>query len=669
MEKKDLKTTWQKTVRISTERRESLNYYKYLCQQIGSEEVVKMRRLALTMIDIGKPLACAYNMYNTITSGSKGEGLHFESSDFDIMFINPFFKVYEPETAVVSKCWSIPLIMNTEETQPCFTQLRLINHPLLRLLFTKIWEQSHLGCMLSSEQYKLFYLSIADQLVTNTVKIHGPCLTDIDDRSDTAMCLKCDQWIIQAHPWIKRPRKVWPSTKIISKIISCGVLFVPIGCKGSVNENLEWRISFSVAEKYLIFSFSHTQFLCYALLKILLKEIIEKHADLKGLLCSYYLKTLMFWISEETDSNVWRPDNIIPCFMACLQRLLYCVKYSNLSHYFIPENNFFYSRFNAMNKEQLDTILHDLYEQGINCLASSETLKDYRMQSYNITASLTSGYVEIINQTCSYFLHLGFDQLIHILLYYSRTGLCRGLLALHLSKACWFAPDTSLDKYSSENKHQYYKYKHDLSHLLIGVQSEAVSGWLLLASMFYVHKEYVASLTVINHAMQKYTDDKIFTKSTTPSELTFVQTHQLNLMKNEKLYTVLKTLTIDPLMFHEKSSIIPKELQLVVKYCHIMYPPKAFSDFLRFLCYYHLHDTKSCKYHFKQLLNTIVNSSSKAILSSFSPLIMCGIALQLMGEKQIARMCFQAVYTHDSYKTTKCAASSFLNLYSSFEKC
>lgn len=255
------------------------------------------------------------------------------------------------------------------------------------------------------------------------------------------------------------------------------------------------------------------------------------------------------------------------------------------------------------------------------------------------------------------------------MLYYSRTVLCRGLLALHLSKACWFAQDTTIDRYSSENKHQYYKYKHDLSHLLIGVQSEAVSGWLLLASMFYVHKEYVASLTVINHAMQKYTDDKIFTKSTTPSELTFVQTHQLNLMKNEKLYTVLKTLTIDPLMFHLKSSIIPQELQLVNKNSHITYYPKAFLDFLRFLCYYHLHDTKSCEDHCIQLLNTIVNSSNEELFSIFSPLIMCGIALQLMGETTTARMCFQVVDTHDIYKITKFAASSYLNLSSSFEKC
>jgi hypothetical protein len=68
---------------------------------------------------------------------------------------------------------------------------------------------------------------------------------------------------------------VWFNIKdIVSTIESYGVLLVPIGCKNSPNERLEWRISFFVAEKHMIYSFSHTQLLCYALLKHLLKEVI-----------------------------------------------------------------------------------------------------------------------------------------------------------------------------------------------------------------------------------------------------------------------------------------------------------------------------------------------------------------------------------------------------------
>ncbi|VDI42924.1 Hypothetical predicted protein [Mytilus galloprovincialis] len=275
----------------------------------------------------------------------------------DTMYIDYNFKVYESETDVIPDGITIPLIMSTEETEPCFAQLRRQGRPQPNQVDLKhLWVNNNLGCMLSSKRYILFCLWLSAPYGVKH-KIHGPCITDINEVFDLAMCLKCDKWICQAQPWVYRSRTAWPKPEIISKIISFGVLFVPIGCKGSIHENLEWRISFSVAEKFLIYSFNHTQLLCYALLKIFLKEIVERNADLKGLLCSYFLKTLMCWILEETDQALWRPDNIIPCFMACLQRLLYYVRYSNLPHYFIPEKDLFYSRFNVMNKHRLEIIL------------------------------------------------------------------------------------------------------------------------------------------------------------------------------------------------------------------------------------------------------------------------------------------------------------------------
>lgn len=91
---------------------------------------------------------------------------------------------------------------------------------------------------------------------------------------------------------MSRPRiSHWPSTQLVLKIVSSGVLFMPIGCTGSINEDIEWRISFSVADKLLIYSFNHTQLLCYGLMKLLLKDVIDKRQSLKGLLCSYFLKT------------------------------------------------------------------------------------------------------------------------------------------------------------------------------------------------------------------------------------------------------------------------------------------------------------------------------------------------------------------------------------------
>ncbi|VDI83204.1 Hypothetical predicted protein [Mytilus galloprovincialis] len=501
--------------RNSIQKVESLNFYKYLCNKIGSEEVVKIRRLTYGISDIGHP-------NKLITSGSKGEGLNLKTSDLDVMVISNDYVVYQSETEVL-EVRKATFIMNTEDTQPGYSQLYfLTNHGNLKMIpisiLVNMLRKKRLRDVLSSEQFRRFMLSLPYVRTMVEPKVHGPCISDKYDRLDIVWCLKCDKWVFQAHPWVSRPRTKWPPHELISKIISFGVLFVPIGCKGSINEHLEWRISFSVAEKCLIFSFSHTQFLCYALLKILLKEIVEQHGELKGLLCSYFLKTLMFWIAEETESYLWKPDNIIPCFMACLQRRLYCVRYSILSHYFIPDNNLFFSRFNITIKNQMNTILKNVYEQGISCFASSETLPDYHSYSFKIAESVISRNVRFVQQLMPTFLTMrctsnqdNISRLLYEFLHNLITGSSRGLFAIQISAAFMVSAETTNYQNTTGNKSHYLRYKLDLSHLMIGLHSDSVSGLLMLASFFYVHENYFASLVVISYTLQKYTDEKIET--------------------------------------------------------------------------------------------------------------------------------------------------------------
>ncbi|CAG2197578.1 unnamed protein product [Mytilus edulis] len=151
--------------RFSREKKgESLNFYNYLCQKIGSEEVMKIRRLESTIGDIGDG--------RKITSGSKGEGLNFRSSDLDIMCIDDFFKVYQSHEEVVGDIRTTHLIMNTEDSPPCYTQLCIPNHQRVK---ETMWIKTHLGYMFSSEQYKLSVLSLIPRIFpAGTMQIHGP---------------------------------------------------------------------------------------------------------------------------------------------------------------------------------------------------------------------------------------------------------------------------------------------------------------------------------------------------------------------------------------------------------------------------------------------------------------------------------------------------------------
>lgn len=59
-------------------------------------------------------------------------------------------------------------------------------------------------------------------------------------------------------------------------------------------DEIEWRLSFSQAELQMVYSFNHTQFLCYGMFKIFLKEVLCSSTH-ESLICSYFLKTVLFW--------------------------------------------------------------------------------------------------------------------------------------------------------------------------------------------------------------------------------------------------------------------------------------------------------------------------------------------------------------------------------------
>ncbi|VDI64467.1 Hypothetical predicted protein [Mytilus galloprovincialis] len=277
-----------------TDRELSLKIYQFLCNIVGTEEVVQTRRKRFCAFDSVLRIL----NFTVISSGSKAEGLDLNGSDYDQMCIYHLVKVYENKETVSSSEKNTPIVMDISDTKPGFTKLKLYEQR--HMYHINQWRES-----VNGETYISSKLFREHELPGNMI-IHGPCQSLPGDYYDMARCLRCEEWITPAHQWVFRSRSTWPDHRLVMSVIKEGVLFVPIGCKGSLNEDLEWRISFSMAEKQLIFSFSHTQLLCYALLKIILKDIIKgKHGDL---ICSYFLKTILFWVFEESRPSDWHPD-------------------------------------------------------------------------------------------------------------------------------------------------------------------------------------------------------------------------------------------------------------------------------------------------------------------------------------------------------------------------
>ncbi|XP_071146310.1 uncharacterized protein [Mytilus edulis] len=623
----------------------SLALYNYLCHNIvGTEDHVKTIRLMNTMRD-----NLSSNMsFTGITSGSFGEGLQMRGSDLDIMQVEKSIKVNADKQPDFNPSITY-LSMDTDDVKPGFTQLRL---EYSRSQYDLECCEEHNGKIyFSSALWKGNLLLVGDD---KGETIHGPCITDKTGDLDLAYSLHCKTWISSAVNWITRSSSSWPSHNVKQSIIKHGVLFVPIGVHGSPKEDLEWRISFSVAEKLLINTFTHTQLMCYALLKIILKDVVANDSECKDLLCSYFLKTIIFWISEELPSSVWKPNNLIHCFMRCLNRLVYCVEHSVCSHYFIPENNLFENKIEGRARDVLLNKLNTLHSYGWRCILFSDQISNFDVAMWNFPSEPFALYVndvkKIVQSSILYWANFFLKNYSELDIF--NTGLLHNircyqfslkqLYAYYISQRCRSqAQRLPLDGAIINNKYQYKQYKSCLSTLLTNVYHDAVSGWLMIASLFYKTKQYKKALHIIRYSISKCTSDKLFLGLT----LSHIHYQSLKLLSFNKtsVACLLKILFVDLIQLTENSTLTPEEL--LMEGCNNEYyiPSTAYAYFLSVLCHYHLNDVRQCQDSIQGLKLVIgerylmVDADVRGTAEAYTLL---GIALQLFGDKESARQAF-----------------------------
>jgi tetratricopeptide (TPR) repeat protein len=400
----------------------------------------------------------------------------------------------------------------------------------------------------------------------------------------------------------------------------------------------------------LIYTFTHVQLMCYALMKILLKDVIDSNDDCKGLLCSYYIKNIIFWVSEELALSIWQPQNLIYCFMRCFERLLYCVEYSMCPHYFIPEINMFENKIEGHERQMLLERLKVLYSYEWRCILLSKQLSKYRVISNNRISASNERMEYIKSILCSKSVHLSFpgDGKITFPRYCQSPRLQSYFHYFMSLRYNYTAQHIYVDD-RKRNKTKYNQYRTCLSYLLCHLNHDSVSGWLLLASFYYRMKHYNTALNIVSYAVSKCTTEKVYYEENLSNE-------QYALIKTKtpqsiSITRVLKLFLVRYVNFTRQSTLIPEELELeVVNGLHHL-PPVAYSHFMCFLCHYHLNNVNQCHSALVDLQQTI--SEDYFILNNMqrSNSYNClGVTYALIGNHEMATLSFlQAVELDTSY--------------------
>ncbi|KAL4705139.1 hypothetical protein ACJJTC_018710 [Scirpophaga incertulas] len=160
---------------------------------------------------------------------------------------------------------------------------------------------------------------------------------------------KADQWIIRERKIIQNPRTnfsyQWPTKYMVKKAIGFGCLLIPIGYRPkrglNKNQNLQWKVIFPAAERYLESCLAHAHMRCYLFSLILHKTYLENVVSKIGIDASH-LKNHLFWQCEDNYAK-WPEHRLGESLRMFLRSFYVHFGQGRFPNYFIANCNDFKS--------------------------------------------------------------------------------------------------------------------------------------------------------------------------------------------------------------------------------------------------------------------------------------------------------------------------------------
>ena len=629
-----------------------------LDETVGTAEMVKTRQDFCRLDDCLKSTIKTTAVYYT---GSKAEGLDLPGSDDDYMLdINDELNIKVMQTSHDTHDSSSQNILYvcTENVPPGFAILRIDTHchdPFLFRVSRGINGVPHLSSVLFMRE------RLQNENQTNAiVAIQGPSLETwnrYDDRSESGTdyvpSIHCPFWPSGAEEWVQRTRHYgWPTSRDIADITSFGCHLVPIGHPLSPRKDMEWRISFSVAERTLVWAFNHVQIQCYAILKIILKEFVKvKCSPQNYVLCSYFIKTFLFWKFENTETTFWRAENFRDCIIFLLIEFRQCVQEGFLRHYFFPRFNLLCIKLTREAQKELLQILGTMMQCDISILKDCKTLSkvwsqfitiDYKdainmLRNKNVVRSdeCTMTYASLLlDYMARYFAKLVPQTLVPL---YGMP-----LASLLLRHYAWISNILALQPFST-NQDMYKQQRHAVND----ISSFDISTCKLRYAMVLLMKvDYTACLRAVNNVLSRIPPYALYMSggeivSSNESKSLYEQIYQesdIDIMKRTRTSWLMDLrftkdmLETVPLAIHVELSFCDPELGVKVS-------PFTFAYYLMFLCYHELRQYEDRDRALRLLLD-VVNNPEQCEASMYRTLNIAGHCLLLAGQRDRARELF-----------------------------
>lgn len=214
---------------------------------------------------------------------------------------------------------------------------------------------------LNSKEFLCHFISLFQETLAEGLGISQETLHNATWKGSSVYCapweiipaLSCS-WPTEANEWIFRQRESridpvtkqmvqWPTLDMINRITNLGCHVIPMGFAPKTGTNpqrdLEWKIVFPEAERYLESRLTAAQAKVYIITKALFKAFVEPSSENGiNMFTSEHLRSHLFWQCEH-NYVAWPEDRLGETILKFLCSLLHCIKIHRLPDYFMPKRN------------------------------------------------------------------------------------------------------------------------------------------------------------------------------------------------------------------------------------------------------------------------------------------------------------------------------------------
>ena len=609
----------------------------------GTEEVVQIRKELCRIVDC--IYSCNSRKVNIYYTGSKAEGVDLPGSDDDYMFdYNNLLDICVSESMqeLMQSSRTNKFLAVTENVKPGFIRLTPFNQLRSSFLRRSLLTMDD-STYLSSQLYVSSFYNTLNRFFPNS-RIQGPSMEiwnryqDLSESGDDNVnSIHCQFWPSLAAEWNIRPRRYgWPTLQEKEKIVEFGCHVVPIGHPLSSSKSVEWRLSFSIAEKILVWSFNHTQMQCYATMKLILKEYIKRKCteEHKGVLCSYFIKTFLFWQYEATNQSFWQTTSFTECLTYLFHEFTSCIQNGVLRHYFIPRFNLLEIKLTPDAQTELLQHFRVLIQGGVSMLAQCVSLSgawskfcqggelmetEVRMRKILKISKYDNDYCLIrkLQQKGLPILLTGGPTIEHglVALHRAQQDRFSSLQLLAIKWLCLFINIKRFERFSQGNKAKYNCVKAFNKNIF---GTDIASSKLWLATFLLQQGDYSSSLQNINDVLSSIPPYALYfgcTKADDHYKLMYREAYsEVNIIRRAK-----EAWLFDIFITKRDKPFVPCAIQIeidtsdpiptIYNLPKMSISPFTYAYYLMFLCYHELRQYDNRDRALRQLVATLDDGS------------------------------------------------------------